>query len=304
MFQRVRIRVPATTANLGAGFDVVGLALDCSNTVELRVDDTDRVTVDGCDASSIPCDGSNYVVLAARRIFEHAGVDTPPLAIHIEQHVPVGSGLGSSAAALVAGAVGANALLDNPLDDDAVIRILAAIEGHAEQVAAGVLGGGVATIPVDDDVLLIPLPVHPSLCFALVTPDTRLSAKEARAVLPSIVSFADAVTQAASAFALAPGLASANTELLAAGTRDQIHQDPRASLLPSAPHALAAARDAGALAACWSGAGPTMLGIYNDDAVAEKVVAAMRDAFDADDVASSAQVCRLDLDGATVVARD
>jgi len=304
MHQRVRVRVPATTANLGSGFDVVGLALDLFNEVEVAIADSDRIEVSGCDAASIPCDDSNYVIEAARRIYALAGVTMPALAVRIDQQVPVGSGLGSSAAGLVAGAVAANALLGDALDALSIVRALAEIEGHAEQVAAGVLGGAVATVPSIDVVTVVALEVHPSLCFALATPSTRLSTKDARRVLPASLPFCDAVAQAAAAIALAPGLARADRTLLEAGTRDRLHQEARAALLPSAPGVLAAAVDAGALASCWSGAGPTMLAICDDATVAEKVTAAMRDAFEAHGTPSDGRVCHLDVHGATVLARD
>lgn len=300
MRKRVRVRVPATTANLGSGFDVVGLALDLYNEIDVAVAARPAVEVNGLDVDSIPRDHTNYVVVGARSVFDSAGVDAPELAIRIEQRVPVASGLGSSAAALVGGAVAANALIGGAVDDGTIVSALAKIEGHAEQVGAGVLGGALAAIVHGDDVVLLPLPVHEDLRFSVVTPATRISTRDARAVLPAHVRFGDAVTQAASAFALGPALATADAALLAVGTRDALHQSPRAALLPSAPAVLAAAVDAGALASCWSGAGPTMLAISTGDPTATRVADAMREAFLRDGLDSTARVCR-PADGATVV---
>lgn len=301
------MRVPATTANLGAGFDVVGLALAIHNEVTLeRIGgDADRCTAAGPEARLVPTDADSLVLVAARAVFARAGVAPGALAAHVEQHVPVSSGLGSSSAALAAGAAAASALLDEPLPPAVLIELVAPIEGHAEQPAAALLGGLVAAVQgPDGPPVTIRQPVAEALRIAVVTPAVALETKRAREVLPAQVPFADATAQLGDVVALLAGLESGDDALLRAGTRDHLHQQPRTALLPCAPAVIEAGLAAGAGGACWSGAGPTMVAFSTDAAIATRAADAMRDAFAAGGLRATARVCPVDPDGTVVLAVD
>ena len=310
--------MPATSANLGPGFDVLGLALTLYNEVEIRTDVADDdlfITVTGRDAQAVPLDDSNFVAAGAAAAFRLAGVRTPTFGLSVTQEVPVASGLGSSAAALVGGALAANAILDSPVGDDEIIFALLDTEGHAEQLAAALFGGCVAVAPSPDMHLtgaagaaaptIVPLPVSEDLCVVLAIPtDVRLPTKTARSVLPNEVPFADAVWNVAAAVALTAGLAEADPLLIRVGMRDKLHQDARAQFLPSSLDVLGAARSAGALGACWSGAGPTMLALCADDDTADEVAAAMLGAFGHHKIEAEGLVCGIDTDGTVVLELD
>lgn len=260
----------------------------------------------------VPTDGRNYVAVGAETAFRMAGVRRPGFAISVTQRVPVSRGLGSSAVALVGGAMAANALLDEPVDEAALVFALAEVEGHAEQLAACMFGGLVAVAPPGDPVApgrpptpsTFALEIAPELVAAIAVPAVTLETKEARAVLPHEVPFADAVTNMAALTALCAGLADCDAHLVGTGMRDRLHQDYRAELLPASLDVLAAARSAGAMGACWSGAGPTMIGICDDTEVAAEVAEAMAAAFGSGGIAAAAMVAEIDLDGTVVTEID
>jgi homoserine kinase len=304
MKTRARVRVPATTANLGAGFDVLGLALSIHNEVTLEQIDPgpDRCAVTGPEARLVPTGPENLVLIAARRVFQLAGVDPGALHASVDQHVPVSSGMGSSSAALVGGAAAANLLLEQPLPSAAMVELLGALEGHAEQAAAALLGGLVSAVVDDDGVpIAIRQPVTEALRLAAVTPAVALETKRAREVLPQQVAFRDAVAQLGDVVALLSGLEHGDARLLRVGTRDRFHQDPRTALLPCAPEVLHAALDAGAGGACWSGAGPTMLAISTDDATSARAADAMATVFAAAGLRSTTRLCTVDHEGTVEV---
>ncbi|NPA26034.1 MAG: homoserine kinase [Chloroflexi bacterium] len=259
----VRVHVPATTANLGPGFDVLGLALDLWNTVTVRAAQEDRLTVTGEGAGQLPTDSRNRVWQAFEAVFERVGAVRPPIAMHCENRIPLGSGLGSSAAAAVAGAWAANAWLGYPLSRDDVLALVTAMEGHPDNAAPALWGGLTATglEPESGRPWVHPLPVASTwqeggLVVWYARPDVRLSTDEARAALPRQVPLADAVFNLGRAVLLIEAFRQGNPELLAQGMQDRWHQPYRLPRIPGAADALARAREAGAWAGALSGAGP------------------------------------------------
>jgi homoserine kinase len=277
-------RAPASSANLGPGFDSLALALALYVEVEVGPADRLRITSTGY-GSDLPADAGH---LAARVAVAVAGHDR--LAIRVASDIPVGRGLGSSAALAVAAAAAAGAA--DPLSEGV------AVDGHPENAAASVLGGLVAAAMVDGRAVARRLPLDPGLRFVVLVPEAALSTAAARAALPGLVLHGDAAFNLGRAALLVAGLAD-HRELVPAATEDRLHQPHRAALFPSAPAILAGLRAAGALGACWSGAGPTLLALASSGTV-EAVRTAGERLLGEAGVAGRVQVVAPDLGGVTV----
>ena len=275
-------RVPASTSNLGPGFDVLGLAL--SLYVEVEVASADRLVVESSGAGAELARDATH--LAARVATEIAGTDR--LFIRVSSEIPIGRGLGSSAALVAATAAAAGA--PDPL------AVAARFDGHAENAAASCLGGLVAATLLDGEIVARRLPLDPSLSFVALIPDRELSTKTARGVLPDEVPFGDAVFNLGRLGLLLAGL-SDGAELVTAAGEDRLHQDARAPLYPEAPVLLRALRDAGAVVSCWSGAGPTLLAICRDLQTATRVAERGTQALVASGLSGRAAVLEPDLEG-------
>ena len=242
----MRARAPASSANLGPGFDTLALALGLY--VEVSVEPADRLSVTASgEGADLPCDRSH---LAARVAAAVAGTDR--LAIHVHSEIPVGRGLGSSAALAVAAAAAAGA--GNPFAVGAVS------DRHPENAAASAFGGLVTATTVDGDPVAHGLPLDHKLTFVVVVPDRSLPTHEARRALPATVTHADAVFNLGRMGLLIAGLAD-HRRLVGAAAEDRIHQQWRGGLFPEADRIMVGLREAGASAVCWSGAGPSILGI-------------------------------------------
>jgi len=257
---RVSVRVPATSANLGPGFDSFGLALGLFDEVQAeRVDDSGLdVVVDGVGAGTVATDETNLVVQAMHATFDELGEARPGLRLHCRNGVPHGRGLGSSAAAIVAGVAGARALAGRPDDRAAVLDLAARLEGHPDNVAAAVLGG--LTVAWTEDggrSSAVRLDVDAAVRAVLLVPGESLSTEAARAMLPDVVPHGDAVRNAARAALLVVALTQ-RPDLLLTATEDRLHQSQRAPAMRPTADLLEALRAAGH-AAVVSGAGPSVL---------------------------------------------
>ena len=254
----MRARAPASSANLGPGFDTVALALALY--VEVDVVEADALSITGeGEGRDVPTGPSH---LAARVVREVRGHDR--FTITVRSDIPIGRGLGSSAALAAAAAAAAGA--EDPL------AVAAAVDGHPENAAASVLGGLVVATTVHGRPVAHRAPLDPGLGFVVVVPDRRLPTKEARAALPAHVPHGDASFNLGRLALLLTGLADAD-KLMAAATEDRLHQQQRTPLFPESAALLAGLREAGALASCWSGAGPSLLALCRAgeaDAVRER----------------------------------
>jgi len=266
---RLTARVPATAANLGPGFDCLGLALDLCNEFTVDTEAEPGITWEGEGAGELPTDGSDMVSramrVAERRIAEAHGAgafEVPALALHGTNRIPLDRGLGSSAAAAVAGVTLAYRLLD--LDDPdsfatTALWLAAEIEGHPDNAAAAALGG--LTIVVADDVER--LDPHPGVRPILFVPDEiRLSTEDARRAIPETVTREDAVFNVGHA-ALTVARLLHDPDRLRLAMRDRLHQDARLALVPQARELYLAIEEAG-LPVCVSGSGPTLLAFERD----------------------------------------
>lgn len=293
----IGVRVPATSANLGPGFDVLGLALGLYNEIVYEEADRVSVTVEGEGAGRLERGADNVVARAARMAYEAAGRQFPGAAIHCVNRIPPARGLGSSAAAWVGGLVGANAALGSPLDRDAILALACRAEGHPDNVAAALLGGLTVSCVSAEGVAAVSLPVPAGIGWVVLVPETESSTREARAVLPDTVSREDAVFNLQRMGLLLAGLASGRIDLLGVAMDDRLHQPQRQKLFPWMEAARRAALEAGALGCVLSGAGPSLLAAVSrpTDAVAR----AMEQALGRAGVAGSAMPLPVDTAGAT-----
>ena len=261
--RRATVTVPGSSANLGPGFDTVGLALDITDTVAVEVTASGlEVLIDGEGADDLPRDESHLVVRALRAGLEAAGVAAPGLRVECHNVIPQSRGLGSSAAAAAAGVLAANALSGGALDEAALVQLASAFEGHPDNAAASVLGGAVVSWTAESGrgepaFRAVSLPVDPAIAATAFVPGFHASTKAVRRVLPETVPRADAVFNVSRSALLAVALQS-RPDLLMEATRDRLHQGYRAEVLPLSLAWVRRLREAGH-AAYLSGAGPTVL---------------------------------------------
>jgi homoserine kinase len=272
---RFTVRTPASSANLGPGFDALGLALGLWN--EITIDTaglSGEVTLAGGESSLL--DGrENLALTAMRRLAAETGRELPPFSVTIRTEIPVARGLGSSAAALVAGLVAANHLLDAFLSISDLYSLGWQMEGHGDNVGAALYGGAVLAVPGVPDPVQLLTHGRLDLCVVVFVPRATGLTRAARAALPPTVPHADAAFNVATAGGLVLGLHTGNRRLIGAGMLDRLHEPYRARLFPHLETMTAAARNAGALGACLSGAGPSVLALTEQDRVAA-VAAAYR----------------------------
>ncbi|MEE6280655.1 homoserine kinase [Georgenia sunbinii] len=256
----VAVTVPATSANLGPGFDALGLALDITDRIEVRATTgATRVTVTGSGAGTLP-DGEDHLVVRAIRIgLDHVGAPQAGLELSCRNRIPHGRGLGSSAAAVVAGLVAARGLVDEPeaLDDRAVLALATEIEGHPDNAAPALHGGATVAWTGADGPAAASIDVGTFIQPTVLVPPGALLTHEARSVLPHRVSHADAAFNAGRAALLVVALGR-RPDLLLAATEDRIHQRQRAAVMAESLQVVDTMRELG-LPAVVSGAGPSVL---------------------------------------------
>lgn len=274
---RIHLQVPASTANLGPGFDTLGLALDLHNELAISPSESGRLEISiggDADSSTVARDENNLVHRAVRRVFAAAGAELPPLRLDLVIRAPLARGLGSSASAIVAGMAAANGILETPLGEDRLLHEMVAMEGHPDNVVACAQGGLVACVRAGDKVIYRRHEVHPSLRFVLLIPDYELSTAKARGVIPKSVPFRDAVFNLSRVALVIDRIATGEVDDLGVLMEDRLHQNYRKALVRQYDIVVAEAEKAGAAAVVLSGAGPTMLAVCR-----EGQAAAVRDAM-------------------------
>ena len=262
---RVRIRVPATSANLGPGFDSLGLALDLWNEIALQIGPADLCQARGEGAQSLPQNGPNIIHRAAHQTFEKLEIAVAGVELELENAIPFARGLGSSSAAIAGGIFAANQLARRDfgrfLSAAQCLDLATSIEGHPDNVAPALNGALVICATRDDGKVAS---VAPQIArfpqFCLWIPDTQLETKKARAALPETYARADAVFNLSRAALLVAALIEGDFSVLGEALRDKIHQDFRAPLIQGWEILHKSAQNAGALGVTLSGAGPTLLG--------------------------------------------
>lgn len=275
----LRVRVPATSANLGPGYDAFGLALDLCNEIEARPAERWSVRVEGEGAGLLREDASNEVVRAIQRVFSEVQAYDRAADIVCRNRIPVGRGLGSSAAAIVGGVVIGNRLTGERLSSRRLLELATELEGHPDNVAAALLGGFTVSVREAGAVRSVRIDPAGGVAAVVVVGDAPLATSTARSALPASVPHADAAANAGRAALVALGLATGDGETLRLGLHDLLHEQYRASLMVDFAAVRDALEQAGVGPAVLSGAGPTVLGLVlgesDADALARAVPAAV-----------------------------
>lgn len=310
----IRVRVPASTSNLGPGFDVLGLALQVYNFVTLEQSSTtiDEIIVQGEGASTLDATAplDNIALQAAHTLFDALQVARIPLKLILENSIPLARGLGSSSAARVGALVAANTWAAHnghrAADMSTLLRIATQLEGHPDNVAPALLGGlVVSAVTEDEKVLALRVPVENFPRLVVFIPETELETKESRAVLPDAVFRKEATFNIARASLLMGVLTSGawreQPQHLREALKDKLHQEHRAALMPAYDCTVHAAIEAGALGATLSGAGPCILAwLPDDDGLVSEITAAMQEAAASCEVFGAAREVLVDTAGCIV----
>ena len=291
MADRVTVRVPATSANLGPGFDCLGLALALTADVTIEI---------GAPESATPPILAPLVERALFRAYEAAGRPRPEgVAVAWDGDLPVARGLGASAAARAAGLAGANALMGEPLSLEELLALGAELEGHADNMAPALFGGLQVVVGDDEGFRHLTVPLPAGLKVVLFVPDFKMPTRESRERLPQTVSRGDAVRNVGRAALLVAALAQGRWELLDAATQDRLHQPMRGKIFTALDDLFAAAKEGGAHAAYLSGSGSTVAALVTSGE--ERVSRLMQQAATARGYSGRSMITAPSAEGATVV---
>lgn len=259
---KITVRVPATTANIGPGFDSMGCALALYNYITCEVLPAGNLVITGCPEPYQ--NEENLAVQGYRAVLSRLGLPNEGLSLNIRAEIPVCRGLGSSAAMIAGGAAAANLLHGASLSSAELLAVTNEIEGHPDNLAPAIYGGLTASLVEDGIPRTVRLPLSPTLRWVAAIPDFELSTHLARAVLPKEVAFVDAVYNASHVAVLVGALGRGDRELIAMALRDRLHQPYREKLIPEYNKVKTAAEQCGAIAFCISGAGPTLLALTDE----------------------------------------
>ncbi len=297
---KIRVDVPASTTNLGPGFDVLGVALKLYNTVEVEVPASSlRIEVEGEGSEILSRGESNLVHRAAEMVFHRVGRQPPPMSIRLINRIPLARGLGSSGTAAVGGLMAANVISDAGLTRDEILNMAAAIDGHPDNVAASIFGGIVIASPTDQCMACMRFLPPKAVDVVVVVPDFHVLTSDARAVLPASVDLQTAVFNISRASLLVAALATGDFRFLSIATDDKLHQPYREKLIPGMRDVFRAARSAGRnVAVALSGSGPSIAAFCVGNS--EKVGESMRQAFLKHNINSRVMTLGIDEVGAVI----
>lgn len=301
----INLIVPATTANLGPGFDCIGAALSLYNRFQFTPINSEteaevKMTVTGTEAVRVSTDKSNLLYQSFAKFYQHLGKTPPSIAIAIELGVPLARGLGSSATAIVGGLVGANHLAGNPLSPSEVMELAIAMEGHPDNVVPALLGNCQLSVGETGNWQICEIPWHQDIVPVVAIPNFELSTEAARSVLPDRYGRSDAIFNLARLGLLLRGLETGRGDWLQMAMEDKIHQPYRQSLIRGYEAVKAAAVSAGAYNMVISGAGPTLLALCSVS-VAKAVAIAMQEVWENEGIMAEVKWLSLDTQGARKV---
>lgn len=301
MSRKVTIRVPASTTNLGPGFDALGLALKLYSTVTLEATRNGaEVVISGVDVDKIPSTPKHVAYQAVALVFQRCGTPHPKgLKLSIANGIPAIRGLGGSGTAILGGLLTANVFCDNPFSHSELLNFAASIEGHPDNVAASLYGGMVISVQDGEHIHTIQLACDPALHVVVAIPEFTLSTKKARDILPKTVDFVDAIYNISRSSLLVASIATGKLDMLPIAMKDKLHQPYRSTLIPGFDDIVEAATSAGALGIALSGAGPTIAAYCTDNM--EEVGNRMQNMFKKHGIVSEIHVLGADLEGAIVL---
>lgn len=302
---KVIVTVPATTANLGPGFDCLGAALTLYNQFQFTpIEDTKteadlNISVEGSEAKGISTDKSNLLYQSFAKLYQYLRQTPPAVEIEIKLGVPLARGLGSSATAIVGGLVGANQLAGNPLELSQIRDLAIALEGHPDNIVPALLGNCQLSVAKAEKWQICQIPWHKDIIPVLAIPNFELSTEEARSVLPLEITRKDAIFNIAHLGLLLRGLETGRGDWLQTALEDKIHQPYRQGLIRGYESVKSAALSAGAYGMVISGAGPTLLAL-TDTTQADAVATVMREAWEKEGVNAEVRSLSIDTEGAKV----
>lgn len=270
----IKVRVPATSANMGSGFDSLGIALTLYNYVSIeRIDGPTEIKVIGEGEDFLPQDENNLIYKCIRSIFDAAGEPLGNIRLVMENNIPIARGLGSSSASIVGGLAAANELLRSPFTKDEILYKAAEIEGHGDNVTPAIFGGFCVNVPAKNKINYISTPVGGELKFATFIPSFFLQTKKSRAALPDTVAHKDAVFNLGRSSLLTASIISGDYKNIRIAMGDRLHQDYRKKFIPGMSEIFDLCYNNKALGVYLSGAGPTIIGILDGRAASfsEKV---------------------------------
>lgn len=257
----IRIDIPATSANLGSGFDSLGIALTMHNRVWME--EYDGLEISTTDNVKVPTDETNLIYWAAKHLYEICGKTLPGMRIVQENNIPMARGLGSSSACIVAGILGANRLLGSPLSQADLINLAAKIEGHPDNTSPAISGGLVASAMEGERVYSVSVPVSEKISFAVMIPPFELKTEKARGVLPKTYSREDTVYNLSRSGLMTASLFSGDLQNLRVAVQDKIHQPYRSGLIENYDRVFRMSYELGSLGTYVSGAGPTIIAMID-----------------------------------------
>lgn len=293
----VNVRVPASTSNLGPGFDTLGLALDLCTMVTVHRSAKMSISVEGEGSANIACDHTNLIYRRMQQLGERHGHELPPVQLHIRNGIPLERGLGSSGAASLAGLLAANALLGLNLDRLQILDLALELEGHPDNVTPSLLGGCTVSAVEDGHVTALPIPIADDLVCALCIPDLCMATKDARQVVPTIIARSDAIFNHSRTALLATALTTGRYDALRVAVQDRLHQPYRTQIFAALMPIIDAAHQAGAYGAFLSGAGSTVAALVSANC-AQHVAQAMAATGEQYGFKCQACVSRIDRRGA------
>lgn len=303
MFQRgkVKIKVPASTSNLGPGFDALGLALNLYNYLELEVKESGlEINLEGEGEGKIPEDPENIAYRAIAELCKQIGLEeVPGLRLRLKNNIPISRGLGSSGATRIAALIAARELFNCNIDDQLILNISVGLEGHTGNSSPAFYGGFVAYGKAGGNVKAVPLSYPAELKAVLVIPKLKLETSKARSVLPEKLPYKDAVFNICRTSLLIGALANRNWDYVKTGMEDRLHQKYREGLLPGASDVLRAAYENGADGAAWSGAGTGIIALARKDF--KSIGSAMVDQFSNSGIDSYYRILSMEPEGARII---
>lgn len=300
MFQ---VKVPATTANLGPGFDCLGMALQLYNTITVKTGRSFQISLAGTYKEGLPEDESNLVWRTMCHFWDVIHYPVPSVDLTFHNEIPPARGLGSSSAAIVGGLAAANILAGSPCSTFELLQLANDIEGHPDNVTPALYGGVTLSVATEKEVLPRVLAQAPNLQAVVVIPDTHLNTEQARGILPPDVPRQDAVFNISHVSLLTEAFIRGEYSLLKEGMCDKLHQTQRAALIPGLLETLAAALEAGAYGSALSGSGPTLLALVpkrSDREVSSSMLAMLKK----HDINAQAMLLDIDSGGASAAVID